>query len=138
MLEYRSVPLVKRVCDALEREVNNAVRSQGVTYSQIQLLLKLSETESGELPLKELEARLNVSQAAIAGLVKRLVQKGFTDLVDDPGDKRVKHARITAAGVVKCDEAHEHMDAIERKLGLTDIEARLFYELLCKVSGNLD
>ncbi|MDR1329818.1 MAG: hypothetical protein LBK23_09490 [Oscillospiraceae bacterium] len=60
------------------------------------------------------------------------------DLVDDPGDRRVKRARITAAGGAKCDEAHEHMDAIERKLGLTDIEARLFYELLCKVSGNLD
>jgi DNA-binding MarR family transcriptional regulator len=135
--EYRSVPLVKRVCDTLEREINNAVRSQGVTYSQIQLLLRLHEAEAGTLPLKELEARLGVSQAAVARLVKHLAQKGYVTVLNDARDGRVKHAGITPLGTAKCDDAHGHMDAIERKLGLTGIEARLFHELLQKVSENL-
>jgi DNA-binding MarR family transcriptional regulator len=135
--EYRSVPLVKRVCDALEREINNAVRSQGVTYSQIQLLLRLYEAEAGALPLKELEARIGVSQAAVARLVKHLAQKGFVTVLNDPRDGRVKHAKITPRGTMKCDDAYWHMDAIERKLGLTSIEARLFHELLQKISENL-
>lgn len=135
MIEYRSVPLVKHVCDALEREVNNAVRSQGMTYSQIQLVLRLSEAESGTRSLKELEAQLKVSQATIAGLVKRLEKKELVRLVDDSDDKRMKHAQITEQGRAKCAEAHQHMDAIELKLrsGLTAIETQLFYELLRKV-----
>ncbi len=139
MIEYRSVPLVKQVCDALEREVNNAVRAQGMTYSQIQLLLRLSEEDDGMLSLKELEARLNVSQATVAGLVKRLEKKELVKLLDDPYDKRMKHAQITAQGIAKCDEAYEHMDAIELKLAseLTEIETQLFYELLRKVSDSL-
>jgi DNA-binding MarR family transcriptional regulator len=139
MLEYRSVPLVKQLCDALEREVNNAVRSQRLTYSQIQLLLRLAEAVDGTLSFKELEARLNVSQAAAAGLVKRLEQKGFLVTLDDVGDGRVKHAKITERGAAKCVESHEHMDAIELKLtaGLTDIETKLFYDLLRKTYSNL-
>ena len=139
MIEYRTVPLVKYVCDALEREVNNAVRSQGLTYSQIQLLLRLSEADGATLALKELETRLGVSQATVAGLVKRLEAKGFVELLDDASDKRVKHARLTPLGAGKCDEAHEHMDAIELKLtrGLTDIEARLLHDLLRKAHESL-
>lgn len=139
MIEYRSVPLVKQVCDALEREVNNAVRAQGLTYSQIQFLLRLSETDGETLALKALESRLGVSQATIAGLAKRLEGKGFIVLLDDATDKRVKHAHLTALGAAKCDEAHEHMDAIESKLtrGLTDIETRLLHDLLRRAQDNL-
>jgi DNA-binding MarR family transcriptional regulator len=137
--EYRSVPLVKQLCDALEREVNNAVRSQGLTYSQIQLLLRLSEVDNRTLHLKELEARLNVSQATVAGLVKRLAKKGFVECLDDALDKRVKRARLSAKGAFKCEEAHAHMDAIEAKLssGLSDIETKLFYALLQKANDKL-
>ena len=135
--EYRNVPLIKQVCDGVEREINNALRQHNVTYSQIQLLLRLSEAEDGKLPFKELEVRLGVSQAAVARLVKFLGQKGFLTVEDDQTDKRVKHARITPSGRLKCDEAHEHMDNIERKLGLTPVEAQLLYELLGKIRENL-
>jgi len=135
--EYRNVPLIKQVCDGVEREINNALRQQNVTYSQIQLLLRLSETENGTLPFKALEERLGVSQAAVARLVKFLALKGFLTVTDNSGDKRVKHARITALGQMKCDEARVHMDNIERKLGLTSVESQLLYELLRKVRRNL-
>ena len=137
MIKYRNVPLVKRVCDALEREINNAVREQAMTSSQIQFLLRLSEAEDEALTLKELEAKLSVSQAAIAGLTKRLEQKGYIASYNDLADKRVKHAKLTQLGQHKCSEAHEHMDAIENALGLTTIEARLFNELLNKANENI-
>ena len=138
MLEYRSVPLVKQLCDALEREVNNAVRSQGLTYSQIQLLLRLSEVESVTLACKELEERLNVSQATVAGLAKRLEAKGYVEMLDDDADRRVKHVKLTALGAAKCDEAHGHMDAIEMKLkrSLSELEAQILHALLIRVCGN--
>ena len=136
-LEYRSVPLIKQVCDGVEREINNALREQNVTYSQMQLLLRLSEVGNGSLPFKELEALLGVSQAAVARLVKFLEQKDFLTVEEDLNDRRVKHARITPLGQSKCDEAHEHMDNIERKLGLTPVEAQLLYELLRKIRENL-
>lgn len=138
MIEYRSVPLVKTLCDALEREINNRIRSQGVTYSQIRLLLRLSESDGGELPLKALEECLGVSQATIAGLIKRLESKRFLQIRADVEDKRVKRAAITPLGLEKCAEAHAHMDAIERKLtdGLTDIEAQLLHTLLRRACDN--
>jgi DNA-binding MarR family transcriptional regulator len=134
--EIRGVPLIKQVDEALEREINNALRSQGVAYAQIQLLLKLHAAEDGVLPFKELERCLSVTQATIAGTVKRLKNKKLIEVIDDPTDGRVKHARITAAGRSVCNDAKVHMDEIERRLvsGLTDIEARIFLELLRKVS----
>lgn len=105
-LKYRNVPLIKQVCDAVEREINNALRQQNVTYSQIQLLLRLSESEDGKLPFKVLEERLGVSQAAVARLVKFMEAKGFLTVAGSPADKRVKQAQITALGQFKCDEAH--------------------------------
>jgi DNA-binding MarR family transcriptional regulator len=139
VIEYRSVPLVKQVCDSLEREVNNAVRSQGLTYSQIQLLLRIESAGGGGLPLKTLEEKLNVSQATVAGLAKRLARKGFAELAGDLRDKRVKRAKITPLGVGKCDEARAHMDAIERRLtyGFSEIESRIFFDLLRKARNNL-
>ena len=136
MDEIRGVPLIKQVDEALEREINNAVRSQGVAYAQIQLLFKLHAAEDGVLPFKELERCLSVTQATIAGTVKRLKNKKLIEVIDDPTDGRVKHARITAAGRAVCNDAKVHMDEIERRLvsGLTDIEARIFLELLRKVS----
>ncbi|MBQ8831479.1 MAG: MarR family transcriptional regulator [Oscillospiraceae bacterium] len=136
-LEHRNVPLIKQVADGVEREINNALRQQNVTYSQIQLLLRLSETESGSMPFKALEEKLGVSQAAVARLVKFLASKGYLTVSEDPNDRRVKHAHIAPLGKSKCDEAHEHMDSIERALGLTTVEAHLLYELLSKVRQNL-
>jgi DNA-binding MarR family transcriptional regulator len=131
--------MVKNIHDALVREVNNRARKRGLTLSQGQVLLTLSEHESGMRSFKELEADLNVSQATVAGLVKRLEQKGLVEAVDDPVDRRVKHAKLTARGVAECDEAHVDMDATERWLtrGLTEIETRVFYELLRKVSDTV-
>ncbi|MDR0861621.1 MAG: MarR family transcriptional regulator [Oscillospiraceae bacterium] len=137
MDEIRGVPLIKQIDEALEREVNNRVRAQGVTLAQLQLLLKLRAAENGVLPFKELERRCSVSQATITGIVRRLKEKKLVEVIGDATDGRVKLAQITAAGIAACDDAHEHMDAIERRLlsGLTDIEARLFLELLRKVGG---
>lgn len=139
MDEIRGVPLIKQVSVAVERNVNNRVRSQGSTISQIQLLLRLEDADGGVLSFKELERRLDVSQAAVAGLIKRLKGKKLLEVIDDPVDGRIKHAKITAAGMQTCRDAHGHMDAIERALvsGLTDIEARLFLELLRKVGESL-
>jgi DNA-binding MarR family transcriptional regulator len=138
--EIRGVPLIKQIDEALEREINNSVRSQGVTMAQIQLLLKLAAAEDGKLPFKELERRCAVSQATIAGTIRRLKDKKLIEVLDDPTDGRVKHAKITAAGAAACDDAHEHMDAIERRLvsGLTEIEGRLFLELLRRVGLALE
>ena len=138
MIEYRSVPLVKQVCNALDREVNNAVRAQELTSSQIRLLLELAKA-NGSLSFKELEERIGVSQATIAGLVRRLTQKGFIELRDDADDRRVKHAQFTVRGETKCIEARKHIDEIERTLtaGMTEAEVKQLFLLLSKARENL-
>ncbi len=131
-IEFRNVPLIKQVCDRVTREINNALRKQDVTYSQIQMLLRLFE--AGEpLSFKELEKRLGVSQAATARLANFLAAKGYLNIKDDLSDGRVKRAELTAIGEYKCCEAHSYMDAIELNLGLTPIEAAIFHELMKKI-----
>jgi DNA-binding MarR family transcriptional regulator len=134
--EIRGVPLIKKVATAVERDVNNRVRSQRTTVSQVQMLLRLERAEGGMLSFKELERMLDISQAATAGLLKRLKEKKLVEVTDDPTDGRIKHAQITPLGLQTCAEAREHFDAMERSLvsGLTDLEARMFLELLQKVS----
>ena len=136
MYEIRGIPLIKRISDAAGREINNRVRAQGVTMSQAQLLLRLEEAENGKISFKELERRLAVSQATVAGIVKRMKMKDLVEVCDDHEDGRVKHAQITDAGRAICAEAHEHMDAMELMLvdALSEEEARLFLEHLYRVS----
>lgn len=130
---------IKHINDVLQRDSNNALRSQDLTLSQIVVLLQLETAPNGELSLKDLEKRLQVAQSTAAGIIVRLEHKKFVEAFSSAEDKRIKMVRITQSGLACCASAQLQMQQTEERLlsQLTETERILFIALLKKVSDSL-
>jgi len=132
--------IIKQIHDKLEKNANNALRSEKLTMTQIGLLVELYETEGNRLTMKEIENQLGVAQPTVAGIVKRLEQKKFVETFGDERDKRIKIVHLLKAGVEKCENGKKHMNETETKLlaSLTENEKNDFKYLLQKVRDSMD
>lgn len=132
--------LFKRIHDSLEKRANNALRAQGLTMAQMNVLVELFFSPQGQMTLKEMERRLHVAQSTAAGIVMRLEQKGFVDSFGDAKDRRIKRIRITPAGEACCQLAEQHMYETEAALlsGFTREERSALLSLLKKVAENIE
>ena len=131
--------LIKQINDELRKNGNNALRSQGMTLTQLDALAELDRSPEGQRSLKELEQILHVAQSTAAGIITRLEQKGFVAGFGDAEDRRIKRVQITPAGVECVHTALHHRAEAEEKLlsGLTEAERNIFYMLLKKVRDSL-
>ena len=130
--------MIKQLHDALERNVNNVLRTKDLTMAQVGLLLELYHSPEKQMSLKELERILHVAQSTTAGIVVRLEQKGFVESFGDPVDRRIKVVRITPTGEACCLQADKDMEETEKKLlaPLTEVERTVFLKLLDKICDN--
>ena len=130
--------MIKQLHDALERNVNNVLRTKDLTMAQVGVLLELHHCPEKQMSLKELERILHVAQSTAAGIVVRLEQKGFVESFGDPVDRRIKVVRITPMGEACCLQADKDMEETEKKLlaPLTEVERTVFLELLEKICDN--
>ncbi|WKY45017.1 MarR family transcriptional regulator [Eubacteriaceae bacterium ES2] len=128
-------PLFKQINDKLERNVNNALRSQGLTMAQVRVLVFLEHSINHSLTLKEIEQIMHVAQSTAAGIVSRLEQKKMVESFGSLEDKRIKMVHITPSGLNICRDAEKDMIKTEEKLlsGLTESEQKIFRGLLVKV-----
>ena len=127
--------LVKRIHCAMQKNANNELREEDLTFAQVHLLFTLQRQPNGTCPLKELEKKMGVAQSTVAGLVKRSAEKGFVELLDDPHDRRVKLAHITEKGLQVCDDTVEKIRRSEERMVklLSPEESETLIELLNKV-----
>ena len=131
--------LLKQINDELRKNGNNALRAQGMTMTQLDLLAELDCAPEGQRFSKELEQLLHVAQSTVAGVISRLEQKDLVTGLGDSTDRRVKLVRITPAGTRCLQEAQRYRNEAEAKLlsGLTETEREIFYALLKKVRDSL-
>ena len=127
--------LIKHIHCAMQKNANNELREEDLTFAQVHLLFTLQRQPEGTCPLKGLEKKLGIAQSTTAGLVKRSAEKGFVELLDDPTDRRVKLARITEKGLKVCDDTVEKIHRSEERMVklLSPEEADTLVELLGKV-----
>ncbi len=131
--------LFKQIHDALEKRINNEMRTRELTFAQVRVLHVLYEKEDKTHSLKELERILGVAQSTCAGIVSRLVQKNMVECFTDPDDKRVKIVRITPEGERCCAASQSNLDQTERTIlnGISEEDKALLYTLLQKVYQNV-
>lgn len=130
---------IKQINSALEKNANNILRKQDLTFAQVSALLAIRDFPEQKISLKELEKILHVAQSTTAGIISRLEQKGLVTGVGDSTDKRIKLVQITPMGEKYCREAEQNMKEAEENLlsGLTEIEKSIFNSLLQKVRDTL-
>lgn len=131
--------LLKQVDDEISREANNSMRAIDLTVSQARLLSLLDHAPGGVLTLKELEQLSHTSQATCAGTVARLEKKGLLETQVDPGDRRVKNARLTKKGRDQMYAVHSYIQQTERRVfrPLSETEKRELRRMLQKVRDGM-
>ena len=137
---YSCGTLLKQIHDIMEKNANNVLREQDLTISQSGVLVLLDEKEGKTASFKELEKEFGVSQPTMVGILNRLVQKDFVEVLTDSEDKRIRKAHLTQKGADKCKEGYKHMNSAEEQLlrSLTDDEKKEFNRLLLKVRKSFD
>ena len=132
-------PLIKQIHDIMEKQGNNALKGQNLTFSQASVLMAINEAENKVLTMKEIESKMNVAQSTVAGIVMRLEKKKLVEGFGDPLDKRIKKVRLTSKGKECCDAGQTNMANAEKYLlsGLNDDEKEQFNSLLIKIIHKL-
>lgn len=130
---------IKQINSTLEKNANNTLREQDLTFAQVSALLAIRDFPEQKISLKELEKILHVAQSTTAGIINRLEQKGLVTGFGDSSDKRIKLVQMTPLGETYCREAEQNMKKAEERLlsGLTDTERSIFKSLLQKVRDTL-
>jgi DNA-binding MarR family transcriptional regulator len=93
-----AVTSVMRAQQLLLAQVEEVLRPDSLTFARYEVLMLLTLSRTGELPLAVVGSRLQVHPASVTGLVKRLEQDGLVTRRTDPEDARARRVQITERG----------------------------------------
>ena len=93
-----AVTSIMRVHQLLIAEADRVLRPHGLTFSRYEVLMLLSFSRSGSLPLGKIGARLQVHAASVTNAIDRLEAQGLVRRVPHPTDGRTTLAELTARG----------------------------------------
>jgi DNA-binding MarR family transcriptional regulator len=106
-----AVTSVMRAQQLLLAQVEEVLRPVGLTFARYEVLMLLTLSRSGELPLGVVGSRLQVHPASVTGLVKRLEQNRLVARRVDPDDARARRVRVTDRGRRAAHDATERLNA---------------------------
>lgn len=109
--------------------IDRILRPFGLTFARFEVLLLLSWTRSGAMPLGRMRDRLMIHQAAVTNLVDRLETDGLVRRVPHAKDRRTTLAEITGKGREVVLPA-THAIGEKLSLGVTDDVAREVFTLV--------
>ena len=99
------VTAVMRVQQILLQRVDAVLRPLGLTFARYEILMLLTFSRSGSMPMKRLGSRLQVHATSVTSAVDRLVAQGYVERKSDASDRRSVLASITPAGRAIADQA---------------------------------
>ena len=94
----RAATSVFRVQQILLARFDEVLRPHELTFARYEVLVLLTFSRTGELPLKVIGSRLMVHPTCVTNAIDRLVVAGYVDRRPNPADGRGVLAGITGAG----------------------------------------
>ena len=125
------VTSVMRVQQILLGRVEEVLRPHDLTFARYELLMLLSFTRNGSMPLSRVGARLQVHPTSVTNAVDRCEAQGLVRRVPHPSDRRTTLAELTPAGRELARKATETLNReVFEALGLSrrdaDVVVRVF------------
>lgn len=114
-MERRTQPvgfLIKQINNIFEKDLNEKLKTIGITSSQCAVLDFLFHTNQEEVSQRDVERNLSLKNPTITGLLKRLEEKGFIFCVPNAKDKRKNNIYLTE----KAFDIQRRMEADRKKL----------------------
>ncbi|MGY2002337.1 MarR family winged helix-turn-helix transcriptional regulator [Blastococcus sp. SYSU DS1024] len=113
----RAATSVFRVQQILLARFDEVLRPLGLTFARYEVLVLLTFSRSGELPLKVIGSRLMVHPTSVTNAIDRLVAAGYVDRRPNPADGRGVLASITERGRAVVEEGTRALTDIGFGLG---------------------
>ena len=114
-MERRGQPIgfmIKQINNVYEKDLNERLKTIGITASQCAVLDYLFHTSREEVSQRDVERHLNLKNPTVTGLLKRLDEKGYILCVPNANDKRKKNIYLTE----KAYDIQRRMEKDRRKL----------------------
>lgn len=122
---------VMRVQQLMIGALDGALKPFGLTFSRYEVLVLLTFSQRGSLPLSKIGERLMVHPTSVTSAIDRLEAQGYVERVPDDTDRRRTLARLTAEGKATVAAATEAVEGIDFAVtGLTDRQQEDAYQLL--------
>ncbi|MBN4926685.1 MarR family transcriptional regulator [Hoyosella rhizosphaerae] len=126
-----AVTSIMRAHQIMISKVEDALKPHGLTFSRYEVLMLLSFTKRGEMPMSKASARLQVHPTSITNAVDRLERAGLVHRVAHPDDRRTTLIRITEDGREKATVATKQLNSeVFGNIGLPTQKARQLVEIL--------
>ena len=119
------VTSVMRVQQLLLARADAALRSFGLTFARYEVLMLLSFSQRGALPLGKIGERLQVNPASVTTAIDRLESEGLVARVPNPADGRGTLARLTGEGRARALAATHAVNStvfVDLGIGVEDME----------------
>jgi DNA-binding MarR family transcriptional regulator len=130
----RAATSVFRVQQILLARFDEVLKPHELTFARYEVLVLLSFSRTGRLPLKVIGSRLMVHPTSVTNAIDRLVAAGYVDRQPNPSDGRGVLAGITDAGRAAVETATEALTALDFGLGdLPEAEREALFDLLRRV-----
>jgi DNA-binding MarR family transcriptional regulator len=108
---------IMRVQQLIISELDAAVKPFGITFARYEVLVLLSFSSTGRLPLSKIGARLMVHPTSVTNAMDRLESQGLVRRVADTSDRRRTFAELTPAGKEVLVEATAAVTTIDFAVG---------------------
>lgn len=138
--EYHSCAfLLKVLGDTIKRTGDNSMKSDGLTHSQMGVLICLEIQDDGQCSFKDVQHFLRVSQPTTTGLISRLEQKGLVRTLSSSTDQRAKNVKLTEKGWDALETGRRKFEETKRKMesGLSEDELLSLKRCLVRMIANL-
>jgi DNA-binding MarR family transcriptional regulator len=107
------VTSIMRCQQILLGALNELLRPLKLTFARYEVLMLLSFSRHGRLPLGKIGERLQVHRTSVTGLIDRLEDQGLVARVAHETDRRTTLAEITPAGRELAAQATELLNAAD-------------------------
>lgn len=115
----RAVTSLMRVHQLVLTELDELLRPLGLTFARYEVLVLLSFSRRGALPLGKIGERLQVHATSVTPLVKRLEAAGLIQRTPHPEDGRAVLASITPQGHRVLQQATDAI--VDARFGLSSL-----------------
>ena len=122
---------IMRVQQLIIAELDAALKPYGITFARYEVLVLLSFSSTGQLPLSKIGERLMVHPTSVTNAMDRLEAQGLVRRVADKGDRRRTFAELTAEGKDVLAASTEKIMGIDFAIvGMSSKEQDTAYKLL--------
>jgi DNA-binding MarR family transcriptional regulator len=125
------VTSVARVQQLFMERIDAVLRPLGLTFARYEILMLLSFSSAGQLPMTRAGSLLQVHPTSVTSAVDRLEKQGFVRRTRNEGDRRQVLASITTAGREVAERATAGLNAeVFEQPGVDGARLEQLFELL--------